>query len=226
MNKNWLNHYQLVLLDFDGLLVNTEEIHYQAYQLMCSRRGYNLDWSFPRYCSIAHYESEGLKEQLYAHIPDLYAVEPDWKVLYNEKKQAFIDLVNSNSVQMMPGAVSFLEAIFTSNVKSCIVTHSSESLISHIRKQHPILNKVPRWFTRESYNHPKPHPDGYLTAIRQLAQENDRIIGFEDTPRGIKALLGTKAIPVLVCSIAYPEIKDFKKQGVLHYPSLELLISG
>ena len=30
----WISEYQLFLFDLDGLLVNTEELHYQAYKNM------------------------------------------------------------------------------------------------------------------------------------------------------------------------------------------------
>jgi len=47
------------------------------------------------------------------------------------------------------------------------------------------------------------------------------IIGFEDTPRGLTALLGTKATPILICTANYPEIPAFIDRGVKHFSSFE-----
>lgn len=216
----WIHDYQLFLLDFDGLLVNTEEVHFQAYRKMCRQHGFELKWTFDRYCQAAHYHAEGLKEQIYAEFPSLKAKEPDWQSLYSQKKLAMVDLIKQGAIHMMPGAEALLSALHTANIPRAVVTHSPNELIAEVRKQNPILETIPNWITREDYSHPKPHPECYLTAIKRLAKPNDKIIGFEDTPRGLMALLATTAQPVLITTVKYPEIPSFLKSGVLHYPSL------
>jgi len=188
---------------------------------MCAARGYNLDWSFSRYCQAAHYEATALRDQVYTTFPILQKQEPNWDVLYAEKKQALITLFKTGAVHLMPGAESLLKALQVANIPRCVVTHSADELVSLIRTQNPILNTIPHWFTREHYSQPKPHPECYLKAISTFAKPNDNIIGFEDTPRGLKALLGTRAKPVLVCSAEYPEIPSFKALGASHYSSLK-----
>lgn len=211
----WIHKYQLFLFDFDGLLVNTEEIHYLAYKTMCANRGVVFNWSFDAYCRVAHYKSDGLRQKIYAEFPQLYAMEPSWEVLYAEKKQAIIDLVNSGAVQLMPGAEDLLIELQNAAISHCVVTHSPLELVKAIRHQHPILNTIPHWVTREQYTHPKPNSECYQKAIQLLAKPDDKIIGFEDTPRGLTALLGTNVKPVLVCQIEYPEIPEFIAKGVV-----------
>lgn len=220
---HWIQDYQLFLFDFDGLLVNTEEIHYLAYKRMCAQRGVNFDWDFESYCRVAHYSATGLKEKMYKQYPKLFEQEPSWNVLYSEKKQAIIDLIKEGAVRLMPGAESLLLALHDANIPRCVVTHSPDELVSVIREQNPVLNTIPSWFTREHYAQPKPHPESYLKAIETLAAPEDKVIGFEDTPRGLTALMGTRATPVLICEINYPEIPDFVAQGVFHFPTLDSL---
>lgn len=217
---HWIHNYQLFLFDFDGLLVNTEEIHFMAYKQMCAARGYTLDWSFSRYCQAAHYEATALRDQLYITFPKLLKQEPNWDVLYAEKKRAVIKLFKEGAVHLMPGADALLKALQEANIPRCVVTHSADELVSLVRSQNPILNSIPNWFTREHYSHPKPNPECYEKAISIFAKPNDNVIGFEDTPRGLRALLGTRAKPVLICSAEYPEIASFKAQGASHYSSL------
>lgn len=216
----WIHEYQLFLFDFDGLLVNTEEIHYQAYKRMCANRGYHLDWDFSRYCQAAHHSSEGLRNQIYEKFPALYAEEPDWAVLYAEKKQAIIQLIKENGVQLMPGVAPLLQALQKADIKRCVVTHSARQLVELIRHQNPLLNSIPYWLTREDYTLPKPNPECYLKAIATYAKESDNVIGFEDAPRGLTALRQTRALPVLICPSDYPGLKDVDRQGILHFPSL------
>lgn len=190
---DWIHHYQLFLFDFDGLLVNTEELHFLAYKKMCAAHGFKLDWDFDTYCQAAHYSSEALRDRIYAHLPDLKVQFPNWDELYAEKRQAILDLVNNGAVHLMPGVERLLKSLEEAKIKRCVVTHSPDDLVASIRKQLPILDSIPDWITRHDYTHAKPHPECYLKAIEKYAHNGDKIIGFEDTPRGVKALLPTTA---------------------------------
>lgn len=222
---NWINDYQLFLFDFDGLLVNTEEIQFMAYKLMCAKRGIELKWSFADYCRVAHYSSDGVRKLIYQQHPQLLEEEPSWSVLYAEKKQILAGLLNEGTVTLMPGVEKFLTKLQDANVQRCVVTHSPDDLVAITRRNNPILNTIPTWLTREHYSLPKPNPECYQKAIQKLAKPEDNIIGFEDSPRGLTALMATRATPVLICPDIYPEIPDFVAKGALYYPSFESLPS-
>jgi len=187
---------------------------------MCADRGVNLDWDFDRYCQAAHYDSEALKTHIYAHFPQLKAQEPNWSVLYAEKKKALCNLVTEGIIHLMPGTAELLQALQKANITRCVVTHSPSDLVSIIRKQNPILDSIPNWITREHYTHPKPNSECYIKAIEMYSTPKGKVIGFEDTPRGLTALMGTNAQPVLICQAKYPEIESFVKKGVFHFSSL------
>lgn len=224
----WIFHYQLFLFDLDGLLVDTERLHYQAYINMCAGRGYHLPWSFQRYSEAAHHESTGLRDQIYAEFPALQAQEPDWQVLYAEKKQMFMELLEKGAVPLMEGVKELLLALQKANIKRCVVTHSPSQLIRTIRNQNPILDTIPHWITREDYTHPKPHPECYQIAIGRMGEPHDRIIGFEDSPRGLNALLETEAKPVLICPPDSTYLKNLLSlhPQVQYYPSFSAIGNG
>lgn len=214
---NWINQYQLFLFDFDGLLVNTEELHYQAYIRMCAKHGVNLNWNFHSYAELAHRSATGVKEKLYAEFPNLTTFP--WEILYEEKKQALIDLLKEGAATLMPGVQELLLALQERQIKRCVVTHSALRLIQIIREQNPILNTIPYWITREDYSKPKPNSECYQVAINRYANEKDHIIGFEDSPRGFSALIETKAVPVLICPREYPYPDHFLTDQIIYYPS-------
>jgi len=217
----WLDQYQLFLFDFDGLLVNTEELHFQAYQNMCLGRGFTLPWTFSQYCSIAHYSAQGLREKIYAEFPKLYQAEPNWDTLYLEKKYWIEKLLKEGAVKLMPGATSLLQELQARPITSCVVTHSPLEQISLIVEQHPLLNTISHWITRKDYMQPKPHPECYMKAIELYGGKDKAIIGFEDTPRGLQALKQTQALPIWVSQVPYPEIQPWQELGMIHAHSLE-----
>ena len=198
---NWIKHYQLFLFDFDGILVNTEELHYKAYLKICADRGYTLAWDLKTYMGYALYSATGVKDGVYRALPELHKEEPNWNVLYEEKKAVYYDLLLSVGPSLIPGVAQLLEALKGAEIKSCVVTHSPGEQIALIRSQHPLLNTIPHWITREHYSQPKPSSECYLKAISQLKEPGGRVIGFEDSPRGLQALLGTEAEGVLVSEV-------------------------
>ena len=104
----WLQEYHLFLFDFDGLLVNTERIHFEAYRLMCQHRGFDMTWDFAFYSTIAHYHATGIEGAIYSSFPELKQMEPNWPVLYQEKTSQFLNLVEKGKVELMPGAFELL----------------------------------------------------------------------------------------------------------------------
>ncbi len=213
----WIRDFDLFLFDFDGLLVNTEHLHYQAYENMLSRRGYKLSLSFANFLELAHFNSSAWKEALYVSIPDL---EPNWQVLYEEKKAAYLELILTGKVELMPGAEKLLKALRESNARRCVVTHALFEQVLLIRAKIPILESLPKWITREDYEKPKPNPECYLKAIALYGKPGDRIIGFEDSVRGLKALKETPALPILICPKHYPLLEIALEEGGKHFESL------
>lgn len=214
----WIRDFQLFLFDFDGLLVNTEHIHLQAYTNVLARRGYDLGWSFARFCELAHLNAKAVREAIYAQFPDL---DPNWEVLYAEKKKNYFELIGSGKVELMPGAEPLLRALEKEEINRCVVTNALLDQTVLIRSQIPVLKTIPHWVTREEYEKPKPDPECYLRAIQLYGKKGDRIIGFEDSLRGLEALSRTPALPVLICAAHHPLLELSLERGVLHFESLD-----
>ncbi len=213
----WIRQFKLFLFDFDGLLVNTEHLHFQAYVNMLAYRGVKLTWSFAQFCEVAHLNATALKEGLYAEFPNL---ESNWDRLYEEKKAAYLDLLMTGKVELMPGAEALLKELAIAGIRRCVVTNSLLEQIVAIRSQHEILKSIPHWITRENYSKPKPDPECYLRAIELYGTGGGRVIGFEDSVRGLQALKGTPALPVLVCPGHHPLLEMASQGDVLHFETL------
>ena len=83
-----LSDIDLVCLDFDGLLVDTEAIHHKSYTEAVRLFGYDLDLDFFTYAGYAHHkDGNQLEHVLYQMFPSLKAtwqeIKDEKKVLYN-----------------------------------------------------------------------------------------------------------------------------------------------
>lgn len=217
----WIQNYQLFLFDFDGLLVNTEPVHYQAYLNTFLSYGMELGWTYPQYCQFAHSQSSGVKKALQSLYMPLFQTV-SWEQLYTKKKQEYIRLIQEKPVELMPGVQDLLEHLHGQNIKSCVVTNSTQSQIEPIKVCEPLLKAIPYWITREKYKAPKPDPECYRLAVEAYQGPNDRVIGFEDTPRGWMALQKNPIKPVLISKTMYPDLRAFiRSSQVTYFSSFE-----
>jgi HAD superfamily hydrolase (TIGR01509 family) len=217
---------QIVLFDFDGLLVNTEALHFTAYQNMCAKRGVDLPWDFATFCSIAHRSATCLKETILSNHPQLLSSGASWDLLYAEKKQEYMRLLDQGMIELMPGVERLLEIVRKRKIKVAVVTHSPKEQIEVIKKKIPILQSIPLWIAREDYKNAKPAPDGYLRALAELAEPGDRVVGFEDTLRGYLALEAAEVDGVVVSNVlSEPFREELLSRGANIIGSFEELLS-
>lgn len=222
IRMDWVSHFDLFLFDFDGLLVDTEKQHFEAYQELCRRRGYQLPWDINQFFAIAHLDATGIRKALEALFPILFEQEPHWEVLYAEKKRIYEESLQKSTPSLMPGVQALLEKLAQLGRKRCVVTNSPLRQIELIRDRIPILQTIPKWYTRETYQKPKPAPDGYLLAMAELKAERDRVIGFEDSIRGYQSLKNA-GVPtaVLICPQSHPLLTVERPESLLYASSFD-----
>ncbi len=222
VEMDWVKQFSLFLFDFDGLLVNSEDLHFAAYVEMCQRRGYALGWDFYRFCLAAHYSSTGLRDAIYLEFPELQAKEPDWTILYAEKKAIYQELIEKGELELLPGVAALLTELKQQRIARCVATNSTRLQVEAFKKRLPLLESIELWITREDYAKGKPEPDAYLTALNRF--ERDLLpIGFEDSLRGVEALKNAGVQPILICPDIHPQMDDPRLQGVPHFSSFEAI---
>lgn len=202
------------LFDLDGLLVDSEPMHFIAFTNTAKNFGYDVPWDFRTYCHKAHTESLGLKKAFLELFPQAEGV---WSDLYHTVKLNFAKLIEISPLELMPGVNELLDLIIAHNKKLAVVTNSSTPMVLAIIAKQPLLKKIPLWITREDYVNAKPSPDGYLKALAQWNLSPTQVCGFEDSPRGVKSLkaAGIKAFHISPFSIGheytFETIEEFMK---------------
>jgi len=216
MEQMHWHDYDLICFDFDGVLVDSEALHFAAYKEMCAKRGISIKWGEREYARYALYSADGLRRALLEEFPQLRAVS--WELLYSEKKAIYQELLQKE-VALMPGVAQLLGEL--QGLPTCVVTNSFRVQVEQICAQHPILRTIPKWITREDYAQPKPHHESYQMALRGVK----RALGFEDSPRGISALIGAGAEAILVTSMLAPEEIAQLPGSFRHIPSFHTILA-
>ena len=193
---HFLERYKLFLFDLDGLLVDTEVFHWQAYKQVVESWGGTFDWDYSSYLVVAGKSASSIRERIEEEQPNLF-IKRSWKEFYAEKKSTFLQLLAKSEISLMSGVERALAYISTLDVPMVVVTHSPIQVVDAVKKI-PILSSISEWISREDYDLPKPAPDGYLVACKKFDVFPEDAIGFEDAVRGIDSLLAAGCQPVLV----------------------------
>lgn len=211
-----VNSFDLFLFDLDGLLVNTEPLHYRCYQEAFQERKEHLPVDFDEYCRLAHTQ---LQNGLEIYTSDFSAVK---KI----KKRLYLQALRNAPVEMMQGAKEFLFDVKEKGKTVCVVTNSALEEFQLLQNKVEGLDTISNVITRDDVRIGKPSPEGYLKAVERFGKKEDRVIGFEDTPKGIEALIQAGIQPVLIAQKNYFAIEEAKKKGAWHFDSFSSISSN
>ncbi|MFW7378200.1 MAG: HAD family hydrolase [Oligoflexus sp.] len=170
-----------VLLDFDGVVVDSMPVHLNAWQEAYQ----SLFQSDLAPTDLAH-----LMGRSTAYIANyLCGLQGcSWRAADLAQLKSRTILHHLHDVELLPGSQEFCEHLISLGLPFGIVSNAPRSFIE--QTIHQCQLKVPFFFGIEDYKRAKPHPDPYLMGARQIQVEFSqyyRILTFEDSTHGLKA---------------------------------------
>ena len=212
-----LKEMKYLLLDLDGVCYG-------------KHNNYSLEKVFGQ---VSNRMTSFISERLKIDLKEAKKLQTDYFYRYNTSlnglmihhdipPQEFLKYVHDINYDCLEKDIALREELLKLDVKTyCATNGSKEHAINCMKKigiddlfEGKIMDIVDFNFK------PKPNPECYLKAIEDLCPTNGKVIGFEDTPKGLQALVQTPATSVLITQIHYPEIDDFKRSGAYHFRSL------
>lgn len=197
-----LLEFDAFLFDLDGTLINTEPLHHAAWMQTVELHGFKLDWSFEEYLSHALLSRPHLFKTIYQKCPGLEQLTSDGEELRRQKIAVYERLLVSSPPQWMPGARPFLELLKAHNKEMVMVTNSPKKHVDQYTHC-SFGNYFNNIFTIEDFEHPKPHPAGYLKALNAVKKPTGSCLVFEDSLKGIQSANSAGVKALLVASNIY-----------------------
>jgi len=176
-----------VLFDLDGVLADTEPLHWAAYREVLLELGVDVGVEEYR----RRFISQGGGPE-YACETYRLPFGPD--ELRARKLPRYLALLR-RGVRARPGARAALERL-RGGFRTAVATNSVRAEVELILGSLGLAPLLDAIVTREDYHDAKPAPDAYLTAARALGLGADECVVVEDTPRGLGAALaaGMRAV--------------------------------
>jgi len=166
-----------VLWDNDGVLADTEGLYYRATREVLARVGIVLAPDEFREISLRRGESTF---QLAAQrgVPN-----EEIACLRSERDRLYSEFLAAQSC-LVQGVEEVLRSLH-GKVRMGVVTSSRRDHFNIVHAKSGLLRYFDFILTREDYEHTKPHPEPYLTAMKRHRLTPEQCIVVEDSERGL-----------------------------------------
>ena len=194
-SNNSILEYDVFIFDFDGTILNTEPYHCLAWNKALSEyKDEHIELSYNNYQYVFHNIEKDFSKK---YLTNNYKIF-DYDSVYKLKQSYYENYIlgglqsesDSNYINFINGAYTFIEYLLNNNKKLVIVTNTSKKFINIFKNsdKYSILNKFDKIYTKEDFTHRKPNPECYYK-IAYLEEYKDlKKIAFEDSLTGITAL--------------------------------------
>jgi HAD superfamily hydrolase (TIGR01509 family) len=172
-----------LLFDIDGTLVETDHVHFAAFQTILAPYGVKVDWDIYR-TRIIGKVNPAIAAEFLPHVPaDQHAA------IMDSKEATYRDLV-AGHVEPAPGLMLLLEWADAAGVPCGVVTNAPRANAELILGALGLQRRFDAVVIGGELDEAKPHPLPYLTALRLLGGDPARSVAFEDSPSGAMSAAG------------------------------------
>ncbi|MBD2436513.1 beta-phosphoglucomutase [Nostoc sp. FACHB-110] len=172
-----------VIFDLDGVLTDTAEYHYQAWQRLADEEGI----PFSRQANEA-LRGVSRRESLMLIIGDRKYSEAQIQEMMERKNGYYVELIHHVTPKdLLPGAIALLDELRQAGIKTAIgsASKNAQTVIQLLG----IADKVDAMADGYSVQQPKPAPDLFLYAAKELGLQPAQCVVVEDAAAGVEAAL-------------------------------------
>jgi len=194
-----------VIFDFDGIIVDTEPLHYKAFQQILVPLGLGYCWQeyLDRYLGFD--DRDAFREAF--RVDGRPLTDTELKKMMDDKARAFLDIV-SVGVAPYPGVVELIRSI-SGTLPLALCSGALRGDIDPILAQLELTGAFDTLVTADEVAASKPDPESYRLAVQRLQGifpgriDPAASLAIEDTPAGIASATGA-GLKVLAVTNSYP----------------------
>ncbi|MBM3788431.1 MAG: HAD family phosphatase [Acidobacteria bacterium] len=170
--------FDSILFDFDGVIADSEGLHYQCWTEILTPLGIPLDWD--TYCATCiGITDRDMLEVLCRQTDPPYSLDDLWQH-YPRKKQIFRDRALANPPIPAETRAVLLEL---GHMPLAVVSSSNHTEVEPVLERAGIRQCFREIVTGDRVTNRKPHPEPYLLAARLLGVERPLVV--EDSDAGV-----------------------------------------
>lgn len=168
-----------VIFDMDGTLIDTEKYYRIAWKYALESFGYH-----PTEEQLLMFRSLGRPFSA-AYLKKTFGEELEYEQVRKVRQGRFNELVETQGIQLKPGAKEILTFLREKNIVTAIATCTNIERANQYLKQIGLYDLLDRVISASMVETGKPAPDIYLYACKELDLNPANCMAVEDSPNGI-----------------------------------------
>jgi len=198
---------QAVIFDFDGVIVDTEPLHYKSFQQLLEPLGMGFSWEEYVETYMGFDDRDAFIEAFTSREKQ---IDPIMLNSLIKSKAVVFQSVIRDGVSAYPGVVNLVNKLHKADIPLGICSGALRSDIIPILQMLKIEDCFEVIVTAEEVSKSKPDPESYILAFKKLADIRPHInlspatvLAIEDTPAGITSA-AKSGLTVLAVTNSYP----------------------
>jgi beta-phosphoglucomutase len=182
---------EAVLFDFDGILVDSEPMHYRAFTGVLDPLGMGLPWKEYVEIYLGYDDRDAFRKAFGAKGIDLD--DANLAKLVASKSREFRDGIR-NGVTAYPGAIPMIESLRAAGQPLALCSGALRSDITSILAQLGVARCFDVIVSTDDVRRSKPDPESYALAFARLSEKYATLltvpgksVAVEDTAAGIRS---------------------------------------
>ncbi len=214
-----------VIFDFDGVIVDTEPLHFAAFRDILQAKALAFTWE--EYVSVyLGFDDRDVFREAFKRGGRVLS-NSELSELMRAKARLFQELAEQKGADPFPGVLPLIKSL-AKKVPLALCSGAVKSDIQPILRRLKLDRAFDAVVTAEDVSASKPDPASYVLALKRLARAfpsggvvAERGVAIEDTPAGIAAAKGA-GLRVLALSNSYAPAKLNEADRVV--PSLKKIM--
>ncbi|MDE2488531.1 MAG: HAD family phosphatase [Alphaproteobacteria bacterium] len=186
-----------VVFDMDGLLVDTEQVVFEAMTAVARGAGHEMPFElFKRMVGLPGYASDAI-------VKEHFGAAVDIEVWRTEVSRHFTEIA-AGGIALKAGVVELLDVLDARGLPRAIATSSTRAAVDHSLGQHDLVRRFDAIISRELQTRHKPDPDPFLKAAAAIGVAPGDCLALEDSHNGVRAAAGAGMMTVMVPDLLDP----------------------
>lgn len=166
------DNIKAVLFDLDGTLINTLDLHIEAFQWILKKLGKDVPKTALE--SLMGMTPHEIIQKFLADI----SPEEAWKAA--TEKEGYLETLIKD-VQPFPGVISLLENLERKGVLRVVISSTYKGLVITLLKNAGLLEKIDYIVSGEEIKKGKPNPEPFLKGLAKTGFKETEAVGIGDS---------------------------------------------